>query len=205
MRPLTDVSIPRSRARAKDKKQRKRVIRNKAIQGGKVSRGNNWVHEDHNSSSRQRVEEEDCYCCCCYYYYYVNSVAEQRGYIWFQGNSLQDRRGGGGWSRLSLFLFGSGIQAVEKPGEGERGGRNWRNRVWREREVGWREMKKDEYTREEHRETRTTNNRDLCGSGDRKVYKRKRDIAKGGEDRWMEGGKRGGRERERREGGRMGE
>lgn len=55
-------------------------------------------------------------------------------------------------------------------------------------------MKKDEYTREEHRETRTTNNRDLCGSGDRKVYKRKRDIAKGG-DRWMEGGKRG-RERE---------
>ena len=53
-------------------------------------------------------------------------------------------------------------------------------------------MKKDEYTREEHRETRTTNNRDLCGSGDRKVYKRKRDIAKGG-DRWMEGGKKRGR------------
>lgn len=61
-------------------------------------------------------------------------------------------------------------------------------------------MKKDEYTREEHRETRTTNNRDLCGSGDRKVYKRKRDIAKGG-DRWMEGGKKRGRKmEERREG-----
>lgn len=55
-------------------------------------------------------------------------------------------------------------------------------------------MKKDEYTREEHRETRTANNRDLCGSGDRKVYKRKRDIAKGG-DRWRVVEK---RERERR-------
>lgn len=47
-------------------------------------------------------------------------------------------------------------------------------------------MKKDGYTREEHRETRTTNDCDLCGSGDRKVYKRKRDIAKGTvRDLWL--------------------
>ena len=45
-------------------------------------------------------------------------------------------------------------------------------------------MKKDEYTREKHRETRTTNHRDLCESGDRKVYKRKRDIAKGAGRAW---------------------
>lgn len=60
-------------------------------------------------------------------------------------------------------------------------------------------MKKDEYTREEHRETRTTNNRDLCGSGDRKVYKRKRDIAKGGP---MDGGWK--KREERKRGGKNG-
>lgn len=84
------------------------------------------------------------------------------------------------------------FRAVEKRGEGQgkklaKPGGMWRERE-RSNEEKWRRMN----TRVRSIVKRTTNNRDLCGSGDRKVYKRKRDIAKGG-DRWMEGGKKRGR------------
>lgn len=167
VRPLTGVSIP-AELRTRRIKSSKRVIRNKAIQGGRY-----------------------------------------RGEITGSTKIITHRAGRAGGGRLLLLLllllreFGrwtTGIYLI--PGEFVRaetfpfpfGSGRWKNGGRGEEEIGetgggrkveWREMKKDEYTREEHRETRTANNRDLCGSGDRKVYKRKRDIAKGG-DRWME-------------------